>query len=80
LRALYQRRKGRDLYDLWKALTYAEINPDLVVQCYKEYMKFSLEKPIPTKKEFLKNLEGKRVDAEFLGETVALLQLDEKHK
>lgn len=53
LRALYQRRKGRDLFDLWKALTNSNANPELIIKCYKEYMKFSLEKPIPTKKEFL---------------------------
>ncbi len=42
-------------------------------------MKFSLEKPIPTKKEFLMQIEGKKVDSEFLGDTVALLRPDEKY-
>lgn len=79
LRALYQRRKGRDLFDLWKALTISKANPDLIVKCYKEYMKFSLEKPIPTKKEFLMQMDAKRADAEFLGDTVALLRPDEKY-
>jgi predicted nucleotidyltransferase component of viral defense system len=27
VRALYQRKKGRDLFDLWKAFTYTEIKP-----------------------------------------------------
>ena len=79
LRALYQRRKGRDLFDLWKALTSSNANPDLIIKCYKEYMKFSLEKPIPTKKEFLIQMEAKKADAEFLGDTVALLRPDEKY-
>ncbi len=79
LRALYQRRKGRDLFDLWKALTSSNANPDLIIKCYKEYMKFSLEKPIPTKKQFLIQMEEKRTDAEFLGDTVALLRPDEKY-
>lgn len=79
LRALYQRRKGRDLYDLWKALSHAEINPDLILKCYREYMKFSLEKPIPTKKEFLMNIEKKKIDEDFLGDTVALLRPDEMY-
>jgi predicted nucleotidyltransferase component of viral defense system len=78
LRALYQRRKGRDLYDLWKAFTTSNLNPDLLIKCYNEYMNFSLEKPIPTKKEFLINLEAKRVDADFLGDMTALLRPDEK--
>ena len=79
LRALYQRRKGRDLFDLWKALTSSQVNPDLIVKCYKEYMSSSLDKAIPTKKEFRRNLEAKRNDAEFLGDTIALLQPAEKY-
>lgn len=79
LRALYQRRKGRDLYDLWKALTTTKLNPDLIITCYKEYMKFSLEKPIPTQKEFQLNIEKKKTDDEFLGDTIALLRPDEKY-
>ncbi|MBX2887776.1 MAG: nucleotidyl transferase AbiEii/AbiGii toxin family protein [Ferruginibacter sp.] len=79
LRALYQRRKGRDLFDLWKALITANVNPELVIKCYKEYMSFSLEKAIPTKKQFILNLEAKRNDSEFLGDTVALLRPEEKY-
>jgi predicted nucleotidyltransferase component of viral defense system len=79
LRALYQRRKGRDLFDLWKALTTANVNPELVIKCFKEYMSFSLEKAIPPKKQFNMNLEAKRNDTEFLGDTVALLRPEEKY-
>jgi predicted nucleotidyltransferase component of viral defense system len=78
-RALYQRRKGRDLFDLWKAITNVQANFELVVKCYKEYMSFTLDKAIPTKKQFILNLETKRYDAEFLGDTVALLCPDEKY-
>ena len=79
LRALFQRRKGRDLYDLWKALTTSKLDLEAIVVCYKEYMKFSLEKPIPTKKQFLLNIEKKRLDEEFFGDTVALLRPTEKY-
>ena len=79
LRALYQRRKGRDLFDLWKALTSSNANPDLIIKCYKEYMNFSLEKPIPSKKEFLLKIEAKKIDPDFLGDTAALLRPDEKY-
>lgn len=79
LRALYQRRKGRDLFDLWKALTSSNANPDLIIKCYQEYMKFSLDKPIPSKKEFLMNIDEKKTDDEFLGDTKALLRPDEKY-
>ena len=79
LRALYQRRKGRDLYDLWKAISSVPVKPDLIIKCYKEYMNFSLDKPIPTRKEFLLNIEKKKNDTEFLGDTTALLRPDEKY-
>lgn len=42
-------------------------------------MSFSLKKAIPTKKQFILNLEAKRNDAEFLGDTVALLRPEEKY-
>jgi len=38
MRALYQRRKGRDLYDLWLAIRSDEANEDRVVQCFLGYM------------------------------------------
>jgi predicted nucleotidyltransferase component of viral defense system len=80
LRALYQRRKGRDLFDLWKALTTAQVNPELVVKSYKEYMSFALDKAIPTKRQFILNLEAKRKDTEYLGDTIALLRPNEIYR
>ena len=52
LRALYQRRKGRDLYDLYKALTTSDINIDNVLACYQKYMEFVVDH-IPTYKNLL---------------------------
>lgn len=72
LRALYQRRKGRDLYDLYKALSLAEVNVDNVLVCYRKYMEFCVGAP-PAKKEFLRNMELKIQDEEFLGDTSMLL-------
>lgn len=37
LRALYQRRKGRDLFDLWLALTEMALNPDDILACFAPY-------------------------------------------
>ena len=34
LRALYQRKKGRDLFDLYVALTKAEVDVDELMRCY----------------------------------------------
>lgn len=73
LRALYQRRKGRDLFDLYKALTTAEINDDKVIECYLKYMDFVVDH-IPTYKEFIINMDDKMTDDEFLGDTSGLLR------
>lgn len=37
LRALYQRRKGRDLFDLWLALTQMGLDPDDILSCFGPY-------------------------------------------
>ena len=77
LRALYQRRKGRDLYDLYKALTTSDINIDNVLSCYQRYMEFVVDH-VPTYKEFIANMEDKMQDDEFLGDTRQLLRPDEE--
>ncbi len=76
LRALYQRRKGRDLYDLYKALSTTDVNIDNVLKCYLKYMEFVVDH-IPTYKEFIINMEDKMQDDEFLGDTQQLLRPDE---
>ncbi len=77
LRALYQRRKGRDLYDLYKVLTTTTINVENVLNCYQKYMEFVVEH-IPTYKEFIINMEDKMQDDDFLGDTRQLLRPDEE--
>ena len=78
LRALYQRRKGRDLFDLYKALSTQNVSTEKIIQCYRQYMSFAVEKP-PTIKEYLKNMELKMQDDEFLGDTHLLLRPDEHY-
>ena len=79
LRALYQRRKGRDLFDLYTAITQKELNLDQIISCYREYMKFVVGINAPTKKEFLLNMEAKMQDTEFLGDTKQLLRNGESY-
>jgi len=79
LRALYQRRKGRDLFDLYKALLTQKVSIEKIIQCYNEYMNFSVEKP-PTVKEYLQNMELKILDEEFLGDTRLLLRPNEVYE
>lgn len=72
MRALYQRKKGRDLFDLWYALTQVKVNDSVILQCYEIYMSFVVEH-IPTYKEFVLNMEEKMNDDEFLTDMNLLL-------
>ena len=64
LRALYQRKKGRDLFDLWYALNNAEVNVDKVIKAFRHYM--NAEGNRVTQKEFIENIEKKIEDADFI--------------
>jgi len=76
LRALYQRRKGRDLYDLYIAMKQQpNLDIDKILHSYKMYMTFSVKNP-PTQREFILNFESKMQDPEFIGDTKALLRLE----
>ena len=78
LRALYQRSKGRDLYDQYQALKkVAEIDINKVIQCYHAYMKQS-ENPAPSRETYIENIEEKMIDPEFTGDTIALIRPEEK--
>ncbi|MCF6224649.1 MAG: nucleotidyl transferase AbiEii/AbiGii toxin family protein [Flavobacteriaceae bacterium] len=74
LRALYQRSKGRDLFDLDYSRLNMELNIDEIIHCFKEYTTFATEKKPPSKKEFLLNIEEKENDSDFTGDMEALLR------
>jgi predicted nucleotidyltransferase component of viral defense system len=65
LKALYQRKKGRDLFDLHWALTHLDIDVDKVIHCYKIHMEHAVDKP-PTQKQFLANMSEKMTDRDFM--------------
>ncbi len=73
LRALYQRRKGRDLFDLYWALTNYDVDLDKLIKCYNTYMAFSVVKP-PTQKQFMANMIEKMQDEEFLSDIHSVLK------
>lgn len=79
LRALYQRRKGRDLYDIYTALAQVpDINRKAILQCYHSYMNFVVDEP-PNQKVFLQNMEDKMQDDEFAGDLTALIRPTDKY-
>lgn len=74
LRALYQRKKGRDLFDLSEALTrQPALDPGKVVTCFLRYMEH--EGRHVTRAEFEENLAQKARDEVFLSDVPPLLAL-----
>ena len=72
LRALYQRKKGRDLFDLWHALSSREVKPEMVVRCFLRYLR---EGGHAVKRaNFEQNLMEKLNDRRFLEDLGPLLR------
>ena len=71
LRALYQRKKGRDLFDLWQTAKTLAVNPETVVSCFLQYMEY--EKHQISRAEFEMNLFEKLEDSRFLEDISPLL-------
>lgn len=73
LRVLYHRRKGRDLFDLYWALTNHKIDIEKLLYCYRTYMEFSTAQP-PIAKMFIANMEEKMKDKEFTDDIHVILR------
>jgi len=71
LRALYQRKKGRDLFDLWHAAGTIPINPESVVSCFLQYLEH--EQHRISRAGFEINLFEKLDDPRFLDDMAPLL-------
>ena len=72
MRALYQRRKGRDLFDLWYAIEHKQIDIEKLIYAYQKFMEY-LPQP-PTKKMYLANIDQKIQDPEFTNDIHTLLR------
>ena len=68
MRALYQRKKGRDLFDMYYALSNADIDATAVMRCFDRYIKFSVGY-VPTPNMFDENMSLKLTLPEFLDDT-----------
>lgn len=79
LRALYQRSKGRDLFDIDYARRNMDLNYEQIITCFKEYTSFATGKRPPSKKEYLLNIKEKEHSAEFIGDMEALLRPEIKY-
>lgn len=68
IRALYQRRKGRDLFDLWLAVEHARVPPADIAACFEPYRP---EGWSPDRA--LDNLSAKVADTRFTTDLDALI-------
>ena len=74
LRALYQRRKGRDLFDAWYIFSRGLVDLENVVRIFHEYNKYNEQKI--TKNNFIQNMEDKKHNVDFRQDISALLPQD----
>jgi len=71
LRALYQRRKGRDLFDLWLVFTQKLANIEQVIDIFQKYC---VHDGTPISRQlFQKNMEDKRLNKDFQADMNVLL-------
>jgi len=74
LRALYQRRKGRDLFDLWLGITEGKTDADRIIHVFKQYM--GNEGQTVETMLYEKNLQEKLRRRGFLSDLNPLLSAD----
>lgn len=78
LRALYQRKKGRDLYDLWRVLKMEKISHRDVIECFQRYISIGGHKV--TRAQFEENMVHKMQDPAFLEDVVPLLPTEVQYQ
>ena len=75
LRALYQRQKGRDLFDISLAHNALLLNPQSVIDCFNYYIeKQGLR---ITRTQYEKNIQDKKISKKFVNDLTPLLRQNE---
>jgi len=74
LRALYQRRKGRDLFDLWYAITKADPDIETIMKVNQKYIAY--EGRTISRDDFISNMDAKMNDADFQKDVNGLLKIN----
>jgi len=74
LRALYQRKKGRDVFDLWHAFARGGVNADTIIRCFRAYL--AQTDLTVSQAAFTANLDAKANDEDFGSDIVPLLPPD----
>ena len=78
MRALFQRRRGRDLFDLYRALTVAKpaLDPAAIIQSFQHY--FQQEGAVAGRAEFVGILDAQLADRGFCSDMTSLLRIGVK--
>jgi len=71
LRALHQRRKGRDLFDLWLGLTQLGADPDRIIEAFDHYLQQSGLRIAAA--DFAESLDAKLTHRGFITDLDALV-------
>lgn len=71
LRALYQRKKGRDLFDIYELIRREMIKPVRVIKAFNAYL--DQQGVSISQREYVDNLDEKLTDGVFLSDTDILL-------
>lgn len=74
LRALYQRRKGRDLFDLDVALSQLDVDGEVVVRLFRDYL--AAEDLEVSRRDFEANLLAKLTHRAFRADVAPLVRND----
>lgn len=77
LRALYQRKKGRDLFDMARAIELLPIDINLILDCFKKHLE--RENIKISRAEFERNLSLKRNTPVFVQDIFPLLPVNAMH-
>ena len=73
IRALFQRKKGRDLFDIYYAHKTDCLDIGNTIHCYRKFMEQSVGY-VPSAKQFRENLSGKMNDPAFRADMEPLLR------
>jgi predicted nucleotidyltransferase component of viral defense system len=69
-RALYQRNKGRDLFDIWLGITKGGVDTKQIIEAFKQYLAY--QKLKVSAKEFRYNLKAKLENSDFINDLTPL--------
>jgi predicted nucleotidyltransferase component of viral defense system len=72
LRALYQRKKGRDLFDIWYAMTKTGADGNKIIRIWERYL--AEDGHSVSQAAFINNMDKKINEEEFTGDTEGLLR------